>query len=81
MTGDDLNMAFENSLQGAQEDGRVFNPQNWAKAKTSIKAIRMAVRSHYNMAGFISEGRQLKKQLQQGLKLDNVDFKVRWTAD
>lgn len=81
MTGNDLNAAFENSLQRAQDSGRVFSPQNWSKAKASINAIRDAVRSHYNMAGFISGGAQLKKQLQQGLKLDNADFEARWTAD
>lgn len=81
MTGNDLNVAFENSLQRAQDSGRVFSPQNWSKAKASINAIRDAVRSDYTMIGFLSGGAQLKKQFQQGLKLDNADFEARWTAD
>ncbi len=81
MAGAALNMAFENSVQEAQDNGRVFSPQNWSKAKASINAIKSAVRSQYSTIGFMPGGTETKKRLQQGLKLDNSDFEARWTAD
>lgn len=83
LTGNDLNAAFASSLRKAQENGRVFSPQNWSKAKASINAIRDTISSRYSMLDimFMSEGTRLREQLQQGLKLDNADFEARWTAD
>ena len=81
MTGTSLSMAFENSIQETQDAGRVFSPQNWSKAKASINAIKSAIRSQYSAISFMPGGTALKQQLQQGLKLDNVDFDARWTAD
>lgn len=81
MAGAALNMAFENSLQEAQDNGKVFSPQNWSKAKASINAIKNSVRSQYSTIGFMPGGTDMKKRLQQGLKLENSDFEARWTAD
>lgn len=81
MAGAALNMAFENAVQEAQEKEKVFSPQNWSKAKASINAIKNAIRSQYSTINFMPGGAALKKQLQDGLKLDNSDFEARWTAD
>lgn len=81
MTGSALNIAFETSLQEAQDNGKVFSPQNWSKAKASLKAEINAIRSQYSTIGFMTGGAGLKKQLQTGLKMDNGDFEDRWSAD
>lgn len=80
-TGISLNMAFENSIQEAQDSGKVFSPQNWSKAKASLKAERNAIRFQYSNLSYMPGGAELKKKLQEGLKLDNTDFEARWTAD
>lgn len=81
MTGNALNEAFTNSIQDAQDRGKVFSPQNWSKAKASIRAIVNAVRIQYSSLAYISGAAETRKRLQQGLKLDNADFEARWTAD
>lgn len=81
MAGVALNMAFENSLQEAQDNGKVFSPQNWSKANASINAIKNSVRLQYSSIGIVPGGADMKKRLHQGLKLDNSDFEARWTAD
>ena len=81
MAGAALNLAFENSIQEAQDNGRVFSPQNWSKAKVSINAIKNAVRSQYSTISFMPGGAEIKKKLQMGFKLENTDFEARWTAD
>lgn len=81
MAGAALNLAFENSIQEAQDNGRVFSPQNWSKAKASINAIKNAVCSQYSTISFMPGGAEIKKKLQMGFKLENTDFEARWTAD
>lgn len=81
MSAVSLNMAFESAMEDAQSAGKVFSPQNWSKAKASLTAIRFSVHNQINALGFLPGGAELKKQLSSGLKLDNSDFEVRWTAD
>jgi hypothetical protein len=81
MSAVSLNMAFGSAMEEAQSAGKVFSPQNWSKAKASLSAIRFSVHSQINSLGFLPGGAALKKQLTAGLKLDNSDFEVRWTAD
>ena len=80
MSAASLNMAFENAMQDVPSD-KVFSPQNWSKTKSSLSAIRMAVKSQINAIGFMPGGVELKKQLTDGLRMDNADFEARWTAD
>ncbi len=81
MAATSLNMAFDNSLQEAHDNGKVFSPQNWSKNKSSLAAIRAAIRTHISAIGMIPGGAEIKQKLMHGLKMENTDFEPRWTAD
>ncbi len=81
MSGNSLNMAFENASAETIESGKIFSPQNWIKAKASLKNIREAVRNQMSAMKFIEGGSEISQKLNQGLKMETTDFEARWTAD
>ena len=81
MAGNCLNSAFETASAEANENGRIFSPQNWVKAKGSLKDIRSATRNNLNGMKMYPQGKQQLQILQEKLSLDKEMFEARWTAD
>ena len=81
MAGNCLNAAFENASAEANDSGRMFSPQNWIKAKGSLKDIRMAVRNNFNAMKMFPQGKQQLKIIQEKLSMGRELFEARWTAD
>lgn len=81
MSGNSLNMAFESASAEAADSGKIFSPQNWIKAKASLKNIRDSVRNQMGTLKFIEGGNEISKKLNEGLKMETTDFESRWTAD
>ncbi len=81
MAGNSLNMAFQGASAEARDNGKIFSPQNWIKAKASLKNIREAVRNQMGTIRFINGGDELSKKVNEGLKMSPTDFESRWTAD
>ena len=81
MAGACLNMAFENASAEANDNNKIFSPQNWIKAKASLKNIRDAVRAQINTFKFTPDGKLLLDKMNTGLKLKSEDFESRWSAD
>ena len=80
MAGQCLNTAFETASE-AVESGKIFSPQNWIKAKGSLKDIRSAVKYHMGAFKFTSGGKEIFDKINKGLRMDTTDFESRWTAD
>lgn len=81
MSGNSLNMAFESASAEATDNGKIFSPQNWIKAKASLKNIRDSVRNQMGTLKFIEGGNEISKKINEGLKMETTDFESRWTAD
>ena len=81
MAGNCLNSAFENASAEANESGRIFSPQNWVKAKGSLKDIRSATRNNLNAMKMYPQGKQQLQLLQEKLSMEKELFEARWTAD
>lgn len=81
MAGQCFNMAFETASSEAVENGKIFSPQNWIKAKASLKDIRSAVKNQMGALKFTPSGKEIIDKLNKGLKMDTTDFENRWTAD
>lgn len=81
MSGRCLNMAFETASSEALDNKKIFSPQNWIKAKGSLKDLRTAVKTQLSAIKLIPDGKQLSDKINAGLKLDTTDFESRWTAD
>lgn len=81
MAGQCLNMAFETASSEALDNGKIFSPQNWIKAKGSLKDLRTAVKTQLSALKLLPGGKQLSDKINAGLKLDTTDFESRWTAD
>lgn len=81
MAGSCLNMAFENASSEAVDNNKIFSPQNWIKAKASLKNIRDAVRSQISTFKFTTEGKEILRKMNASLKLSTEDFEIRWSAD
>lgn len=81
MAGQCLNMAFETASSEALDNGKIFSPQNWIKAKGSLKDLRTAVKTQLSALKLLPGGKQLSDKINVGLKLDTIDFESRWTAD
>ena len=81
MAGQCLNMAFETASSETIDSGKIFSPQNWIKAKGSLKDLRSAVKTQLGVLKLVPEGKQIVDQISNGLKMDTVDFESRWTAD
>ena len=74
-------MAFETASSEALDNKKIFSPQNWIKAKGSLKDLRTAVKTQLSAIKLIPGGKQLSDKINAGLKLDTTDFESRWTAD
>ena len=81
MAGKCLNSALENASAEASNDDKIFSPQNWIKAKASLKDTRNAIRSSLQMLKLLPEGMDVVKKLGEGLAMDKEEFESRWTAD
>ena len=81
ITGQCLNMAFEIAIEDAHQNNRVFSPQNWSKAKASLRDIRSAVKQYLMSARMLPGGKDLIDNLNKKLQLTNDDFESRWSAD
>ena len=81
MAGNCLNAAFENASAEAAEAGRIFSPQNWIKAKGSLKDIRTATRNSFTAMKMYPQGKQQLQILQDKLSMGKELFEPRWTAD
>lgn len=81
MAGNCLNAAFENASAEAAEVGRIFSPQNWIKAKGSLKDIRTATRNSFTAMKMYPQGKQQLQILQDKLSMGKELFESRWTAD
>lgn len=81
MAGNCLNSAFENASAEANDSGKIFSPQNWIKAKSSLKDIRAAVRNTIPAMKSFPEGKQQLQIYYDKLAMDKESFEARWTAD
>ena len=81
MSGKCLNMAMETASSEAQDNNKIFVPQNWVKSKTSLKDIRTAIKNHLSTLSYIPEGQKVVEQLKKDLYMDKDKFESRWTAD
>ncbi|MGB5824541.1 MAG: AIPR family protein [Proteocatella sp.] len=81
LTGQCLNMAFEIALEEASQNNKVFSPQNWSKAKASLKDIRTAVKQYLMSAKMMPGGKVLIEELTKGLQMSKDEFESRWSAD
>ena len=82
MAGQSLNTAMMNASNTAQDEGKIFSPQNWMKAKASLKEIHNAISSSFNMLNIMNnDTRELAEKIHNGLKMDPEDFEERWSAD
>lgn len=81
MAGKCVNSALENASSEASNDNKIFSPQNWIKAKASLRDIRGAIRSSLQMLNLIPQGAEVVDKLNSGLAMEKEDFESRWTAD
>ena len=81
MAGQCLNMAFETASSETVENGKIFSPQNWIKAKASLKDIKSAVKTQMNAYKITPGGKEVVNKINAGLKMESTDFESRWTAD
>ncbi len=81
MAGTCLNGAFENASSEATDSGRIFSPQNWVKAKGSLKDIRNSVRNSFMAMKLIPAGKDQLALYQNKLAMEKEYFEARWSAD
>ena len=81
MAGNCLNAAFESASAETIESGRIFSPQNWIKAKGSLRDIRMATKNSFTAMKMYPQGKQQLQILQDKLSMSKELFEARWTAD
>ena len=74
-----LNTAFKNANSQANDNSKIFSPQNWIKAKGCLNDIKSSVRSYLSLVQtqLIDQYDNYKKVC----KLDTTDFEPRWTAE
>jgi hypothetical protein len=76
-----LNVAFEMASSEANDNGKMFVPQNWIKSKTSLKDLRTAIKQYLASLKMMPGGKQVLNQLNTNLEMYKEDFDSRWTAD
>lgn len=81
IAGVSLNMALEAASNEAQPQNRVFSPQNWIKAKSSLSGINFAIRNYFGMLPAIPGSNEISKKLKVTLALPIDAFDYRWAAD
>ena len=79
LSGACLNNAFESASQEAQDNGKIFSPENWIKQKGSLKNIREAVR--YQISSLKIFNKVDFDNIERNLKMESSDFEERWSAD
>lgn len=79
LSGACLNNAFESASQEAQDNGKIFSPENWIKQKGSLKNIREAVR--YQISSLKIFNKADFDNIERNLKMESSDFEERWSAD
>ena len=81
MSGKCLNMAMETASSEAQDNNKIFVPQNWIKSKTSLKDIRTAIKNHLSTLSYLPEGQKVVEQLKNDFNMNKDEFQSRWSAD
>lgn len=76
LSGKALNMALTNAANEALPANRVFSPNNWIKAKTSLTAIANVIQTQVMMLPDMGAEAQCK-----ALVLPPEAFEYRWQAD
>ena len=66
MAGRCLNMAFETVSLEDLDNGKIFSPQNWIKAKGSLKDLRTAVKTQLSALKLLPGGKQLSDKINAG---------------
>jgi len=79
LAGSCLNTAFKNANSQAVDNGKIFSPQNWVKNKGCLNDIKTAVRSLLSVYQ-VSLTDKYNEYINK-LKMERIDFEVRWTAD
>ena len=77
--GNCVNDAFLASIEEAHDNGKVFNPPNWFKLGTTMKAIRSAIKD--SLKAYSPEKKQQIAELREKLKMSKRDFEPRWGAE
>lgn len=81
LTGQCLNMGFEIAIDDANQNNKVFSPQNWTKNKGSLRDIRSAVKQYLMSARMMPGGKEIIEKLNNGLQMTKENFEPRWSAD
>ena len=58
-----FNTALENASAEASNDNKIFSPQNWIKAKASLKDTRSAIRTFLQSLKYLPGGVEVVKNL------------------
>lgn len=74
--GKALNMALQNAANEVLPDNRVFSPNNWMKAKSSLAGITNVIQTQLTMLPEMGAKDQC-----DALVLDSDAFEYRWQAD
>jgi hypothetical protein len=77
MAANCFNSAMDAAVSEAQERGKIFNKQNWLKAKDSLLKVQAAVQMCMGMIGNVPGGLELRRSL----TLPPDRFALRWAAD
>lgn len=81
MTGTCLNAALESASDEARNSEKIFSPQNWIKAKASLRDLRNSVKQSLQTLKLIPQGKEVVDKLNSGLAMEKTDFENRWSAD
>ena len=81
ISGASLNTALEAAANEPLQPNRVFSPQNWIKTKACLPAIRQAISQYFLMLPAMPGGVELRRTLNEGLKMEPGQFEERWAAD
>ena len=74
--GKALNMALQNAASEVLPENRVFSPNNWMKAKSSLAGITNVIQTQLTMLPELGA-----KNKCEALVLDGDAFEYRWQAD
>ena len=81
MAGSCLSAALENASDEARNSEKIFSPQNWIKAKASLKDLRSAVRNSLQALRLVPQGKEAVEKLYVDLSMEKTNFETRWSAD
>jgi hypothetical protein len=72
-----VNVALEIAVNEHSSSHKIFSPQNWIKAKTSLSGIKTVITTQLMMLHTFPGGKELKEVL----KVPKEAFEYRWEAD